>query len=417
MSKDFSFLELREMVEADPKGVLGYLRPKMVAVMDEVKGVAIERETEVLAFFCALVSRTDGAVVGPAGVAKSMMLRQIMRHITGANAYITTLGSDTRPRDLFCKSVAVKKTLAQDGSELVEFVPVLGGKAGSPDVFVTYFDEFGQASGATQEAVRSLLSDREVDVMGVRFDASHQWCTFISTNELPDGPLGARLVLKLETTPVQQESNVIRMAQNSWRRKAEARQRLRQGKTGKTAPQNTISREEIEILQDLVYSVDIPRTVIESMIKIRGELKADGIEIDDRRFVRIQQLVAAHTVIVRGQLTAGVEDLVMMQHSWQTPDEYPKFREKVFQFANPLAAEANRLSDTAVIVVKNAIDSGDARNGRVAMGKLKELFPQIQELIQKATDQGLPDTDVRAAQDRIKTEQARLARELFDMDL
>lgn len=407
----------RSLVDTDPKKVLSEIRSKVQAVMAEVQAVALERETEVLAFMCALASRTDGAIVGSAGIAKSMMLRAIMRHITGAGAYITTLGADTRPRDLFCKSVGVKKTPTADGGETVEFVPVLGGKAGSPDVFVTYFDEFGQASPATQEAIRSLLSDREVDVMGVRFDASHQWCTFISTNELPDGPLGARLVLKLEATPVQQESNMILMAQNSWRRKGELRKQLRQGKSGKSIPQNTISREEMEILQDLVYSVEIPRSVLESMIKIRQELKTEGIEIDDRRFVRIQQLVAAHAVIVGGRLTAGVEDLVMMQHSWQTPDEYPKFREKVFQFANPLAAEANKLADTAVIVVKNAVDSKDPRNGRAAMGKLKELFPQIQELIKKASEQGLPNSDVKAAQDRIKSEQARLARELFDMDM
>lgn len=410
-------LKLRQLADTDPEQLMRIVRPKVRNVMDEIEAVAIERETEVLAFMCALASRTDGAIVGPAGVAKSMMLREIMRHITGANAYITTLGPDTRPRDLFAKSVAVKKTPTTDGGELVEFVPVLGGKAGSPDVYVTYFDEFGQASGATQEAIRSLLSDREVNVMGERFDAHHQWCTFISTNELPRGPLGARLVLKLEVSGVQQDSNVILMAQNSWNRKAQARKRLRQGRSDRASVQHTVSRIEMEALQDIVYSVEIPRTVIESMIKVREELEAEGIEIDDRRFVRIQQLIAAHAVIVRGALVAGVEDLVMMQHSWQTPDEYPKFREKVFMFANPLAAEANKLADTAVIVVKNAIESGDPRNGRVAMSKLKELFPKVEELLQQARDQDLPVDDVKAAQNRIQSEQKRLARELFDMDL
>lgn len=407
--------ELREFVDVDPESVLKELRPKMLAVMDEVQAVALERETEVLAFMCALASRTDGAIVGSAGIAKSMMLRNIMRHITGTRAYITTVGADTRPRDLFAKSVAVKKTQTENG-ELVEFVPVLGGKAGSPDVSVVYLDEFGQANGATQESTRGLLSDREVNVMGERFDASHLWCVFISTNELPDGPLGARFVLKLEAQPVQQESNMILMAQQSWSRKADSRKRERQGKSGKSSPKNTLSKEEIEILQDLVYLVEIPRTVIESMIKIRAELRTEGLDIDDRRFVRIQQLVAAHAVIVRGSLTAGVEDLVMMQHTWQTPDEYPKFREKVFQFANPLAAEANKLADTAVIVVKNAIESGDANNGRTAMNKVKALFPQIDELVKKAKDQNLPDDDVKTAFNRIKTEQARLAKELFDFD-
>ncbi len=177
-----------------------------------------------------------------------------------------------------------------------------------------------------------------------------------------------------------------------------------------------MSLDEFELLRDEVVSAHVPPTVMREQIVIRSELETRGIHIDGRRFVRTIPLVKAHAVLIRGADTAGVEDLVVMQHAWADPGEARAFREVVFGHANPIAAEAEKLVDAAIIAAENAIQSADPRNGRMAIEKIKkEVLPQFPDLLQKAKQQGLPTADVSTAQSRVQAEMQRIAKVLMGM--
>lgn len=442
-------MDLKQMVQSNPKAALKSVRPKVLTVMDEVSHIVLERENEILAVMLALLSNTDGAIVGEGGIAKSQMMRNILGkkpgegRINGAHAYMTVLNSGVRPQDLWSRGVGVSKFDHGDGQVDVDYVPRTDDRGADPRVRALYFDEFSMASELTQESIRSALSDREAHVMGQYLDLGHVWSVWITTNALPKGPLNWRLVCKLEAQEVVQEANQLKMMVASELRKKLSRAKARGYDPGTLLAteltlwednaemveyitrlyeiyQNPtrVSLEEFEVLRDLVFRVEVPPTVKREQIAIRQELQVKGVHIDARRFVRTIPMVMAHAALVRGVLTAGVEDLVIMQHAWAEPGETRAFREVVFGHANPIAAEAEKLVDTAIIAAQNAIQSGDPSNGRMAISKIKsEVLPQFPELLKQAEEQGFPTQDVRSAQARVQEQMQAIVRELMGFDI
>lgn len=434
----------------NPKAVLDALRPTIHTIMGEVAHGSLEREAEILAVMLCLASGTDGAIVGEGGIAKSQMMRSLLGkrqgegRIDGAHAYMTTLNAGVRPQDLWSRGTGVNKADLGDGHMTVDYVPRLQGRGADPNVRALYFDEYSMAPEGTQESVRSALSDREAYVMGEYLDLKHVWSVWITTNALPKGPLNWRLVCKLEAQEVQQEANQLKMMVASELRKKLAR--LKERGYGKDAIEEMVLGElsmwegdqemgdyitrlfeilnkptrigidEFELLRDLVMRVEVPPTVMREQVAIRAELKARSIHVDGRRFVRTIPMVMAHAAIVRGVLTAGVEDLVVMQHAWADVGEARAFREVVFGHANPIAAEAEKLVDAAIVAAQNAIESGDPRNGRMAINKIKtDILPAFPGLLQKAQEMKLPDTDVKSAQQRVQEQMQKIVTELMGM--
>lgn len=442
---------LRTLVVQEPGKALRELRPRVLRIMDEVNHIVLERESEILAVMLSLLSGTDGAIVGEGGIAKSQMMRNILGkkpgegRIAGAHAYMTVLNSGVRPQDLWSRGVGVQKVDHGDGRTDVNYEPRTDSRGADPRVRAIYVDEFSMGSEMTQESVRAALSDREAHVMGAVLDLGHVWSVWVTTNALPKGPLNWRLVCKLEVQEVVQESNQLKMMVASDLRKRLARfkkrgypddvldelylevltlwsddpemveyvERLYQILQNPTR----VDLETFEFLKDLVFRVSVPPTVKRGQVEIRRELQTRGIHIDARRFVRTIPMVKAHAALVRGSLTAGVEDLVVMQHAWADPGEARAFREVVFGHANPIAAESEKLVDQAIIAAENAIQSGDVGNGRMAIKKIKvEIIPGFAELITKAEDQGLPVADIKTAQQRAHEQIARVSNELLGTD-
>lgn len=434
----------------NPAAALAALRPTVNTIMAEVGHSSIERETEILAVMLCLASGTDGAVVGEGGIAKSQMMRTLLGkkqgegRIQGAHAYMTTLNAGVRPQDLWSSGVGVNRAELGEGQVSVDYKPRLNGRGADPSVRALYFDEYSMAPEGTQESVRSALSDREAYVMGEYLDLAHIWSVWITTNALPKGPLNWRLVCKLEAQEVQQEANQLKMMVASELRKK--LNRLKGRGYGREAIDEMVSAElamwdgdqemvdyitrlfeilnnptrmsidEFELLRDLVLRVDVPPTVMREQVAIRQELQSRGIHIDGRRFVRTIPMVMAHAAIVRGVLTAGVEDLVVMQHAWADVGEARAFREVVFGHANPVAAEAEKAVDEAIVIAQNAIESGDPRNGRMAINKIKaEILPKFPDLLQKAQQSNLPDADVKSAQQRVQEQIQKIGTELMGM--
>ena len=83
---------------------------------------------------------------------------------------------------------------------------------------------------------------------------------------------------------------------------------------------------------------------------------------------------------------------------------------------HPFGWEAEKLVDAAIIAAENAIQSADPRNGRMAIGKIKqEILPQFPALLEKASQQGLPVADVKAAQSRVQEQIQKVAKELMGL--
>jgi len=443
--------ELRAMVSTNPQKVLGIIRPKVLKILDEINLLVQEKENETLAVVLSLLSGTDGAVVGAGGIAKSLLMRNILGkkpgegRIDGAHAFMLVFQGDTRPADLWSSGIGTRKTDHGDGTVDTDYIPRVEGRGADPRVRALYFDEFSMGPDKTQESARSAMSDREAYVLGQRVDLDHVWSVWISTNALPKGPLNWRLVCKLEAQEVIQESNQLKMMVASELRKKLARLKARG--FGQNAADELIlgelamwedepemmeyinrfyeiyqnptrlSMDEFEILRDLVFQVQVPPTIKREQLKIRSELATKGVHVDGRRFVRTIPMVMAHAVLVSGELIAAPKNLAPMQHAWAEPGEARKFREVVYKHANDIAADAQRLVDQAMAIAQEAIASQDLKNGRFAISKIKsEIVPQFAELIDKARDQEMPVEDVKAARSRAHEQIATINNALMGTD-
>jgi len=258
----------------------------------------IERETLVELVALAAVAEEHVLIIGAPGTAKSEAVRRIAK-ATGGSYFEYLLGRFTEPSEIF-GPVDLRKL--KEGIVETETTGML------PEAEIAFLDEIFLGSTAILNTLLGILNERIFRRGHTRLKCPLRVCVGAS-NALPtDESLAAfadRFLVRLFVEPIA-DPMLESLLEGGW-------------DLAKKDFSHAAKIEDIDNLSQLVSSVDLAniRPQIAQAVRI---LRSAGINISDRRAVKMQRLIAS-AAILDGRIIAQSNDLWTLIYAVPTHEQ------------------------------------------------------------------------------------------------
>lgn len=374
---------------------------KLYGVRDELEGFLIEREEAIRAALIALLARQHLFLLGPFGTAKSLLVRELVKRFCspaggGLRLFTKLVSPGTKPEELFGPP---SLPLLKEGKYSFAIKHML------PDVEVAFLDELFNAGPFLHAPLLSITDMRifeNPECINVPLIS-----LFAASNLVPrpdtvaSRALWDRITIRVEVSRVH-DSNFITMLQLG----------------SVPAPQVTVSKTELEELQQVAARIPIPQSVYEKMLELRQELRdSKGLDISERRWMSARQIMGAHAVW-RGSGLVEEDDLIIFQWMWDDPGQQSDIRRIVARLSNPTKAQALSLGDQADGVYQEAMKAqhhgtlDDDAKGTIAFTAartLRTIERQIVQLLEDAQAEGRSVVGIKPIAEEVKRKRMKLA--------
>ena len=288
----------------------------------ELKTKFPEREALIDGLLVSLINRSHVLMVGPPGSGKTLLATELAK-ACGVSFFEKQLSNFSEPRHLW-GGLDIKKYMETGISE-----NMITGML--PQAEVAFLDEVGRGSKSILDELLVLMSDRKYKHGNMVLKTPLMSLMGASNTFFEDGleALYDRFLLRYLVP---------------WVKDGATKRALRRSRKPPQI-QTKITKEQLELLQNEVAGVEISEELEESIDEIMLELKKQGLERSDRRWMWIENAIAAHAVM-EGRSKADDSDLVVLNHClWNTEAEIQIVSGVVRKFANTALAEAEQLYD------------------------------------------------------------------------
>jgi len=282
---------------------LAAAQQKLERVRDELNTLVLEGEDRIDVMLAALLARQHVVLLGPPGVAKSMLARLAAARLpTGANSYFEWLMTRfSTPDELF--GTPKMSALQQDRLERNT-----DGKL--PTASIVFLDEVFKGSGIILNTLLSAMQDR-VFHNGSGAQKIPLQTLIGASNEMPaddeSGALWDRFLFRMDLRPLQTDA---------------AREALFSLPGGQV--QHAFTADELAALQhevDRRVRSDDRRALITPLLTLQTQCRDADIEVSDRRIRQAMRACAAWSVVMGDDaLHPGTLD-VLKWVLWNTPDQ------------------------------------------------------------------------------------------------
>lgn len=380
-----------------PTSTLTAIASKLRAIATELGGAFVEREEVIAGMLVALVARQHVLLVGTPGTAKSALARAVAERVVGGVHFEMLMTRFTTPEEVFGPVSLV-------GLQEDRYVRLLEGRLAAAHTAMV--DEVGKAGSAILNALLGVMADRVY-----HNDGRVVPCPLMSlvgaSNELPDGDelaaLYDRFMLRYEVAPLS-DGGFTRL--------------LALAPTG--APTTTVTIAELDAAHEALAGVTLPDVVMASLAKLRGELRANGFAISDRRWRAALDVLRA-SAFYHGRTVVGEDDLEILNHIlWSRPADRSAIAQAVAMVGNPLKAKATELADRAAAIHEEAARHFASKDPDViqkaamqANTKLKGILTELQRLVD--THQGQDVSRVEATLEKVRNLNADVVRRGFGL--
>jgi MoxR-like ATPase len=340
----------------------------MIKKINEIKtflnAMYVEREAMIDGMLTAFIARQHVLFVGVPGTAKSAMVADLAKCITGTNYFQWLLTRFSTPEELF--GPVSLKALEQDTYKR-------NTRNKLPEAHIGFVDEIFKANSAILNALLTLANERLFYNNG-GIVQSPLFSIVGASNEWPEEGEGLealfdRFILRYEIDYIQDGNDFVKMLQGSY-----------------PAQRPTISLAELEQLQfQSEMMVTVPQDILETLRDIRDELRLEGIRPSDRRFRQVLSLLKA-TATLDGRDVVTRKDLIILVHSlWVTPEANERdivrrtIQDRVL---DPVEKEISDLTDIIRDLARN-VDSSDLNDTKVVLEhsqKIKSLKTQVENI-------------------------------------
>ena len=249
----------------------------------------------------SLLARENAFLLGPPGTAKSAIVRALSNGIDDGKNFEYLLTRFTEPNEIF-GPFDIRKL--KDG-ELVT-----NTEAMMPEASMVFLDEIFNANSAILNSLLTALNEK-IFRRGKETKKLPALMFVGASNILPeDEALNAlldRFLIRVKCDYVDPDLlNEVLLA--GWKL---------ENKTSELMP--TIKADEIRILQEETRKVDLS-SIRNEYVDLIHSLRNAGINVSDRRAVKIQNLIAASAYIC-GRKTAIISDLWILKYIWDTEEQ------------------------------------------------------------------------------------------------
>ena len=307
-----------------------------------------EKETEISLSLLAALAGESVILLGPPGVAKSMVARQLKCAFRGARNFEYLMSRFSTPDEIF-GPVSIQKLKTSDTYERAV-------EGYLPTADVVFLDEIWKAGPAIQNTLLTVINEK-LFRNGIREIQLPLKLLVAASNELPAKGEGLealwdRFVIRIESRPIRQEKNFREMLLGV---KSEAGGQGQEAE--ESAQSNAITAEEYAEWSKAIDRIGVKEEVLDAISVIRKSLRAVNVDeaaerrhvyVSDRRWKNIMRLLRT-SAFIQDREEVAVCDLLPIYHClWQEPEERDAIRALVIRAL--FAPHADKL-----VEMKNAL--------------------------------------------------------------
>jgi MoxR-like ATPase len=371
---------------------------KLNSIEKELGNYIYEKEEVFKLIKVALVGKRNLFMLGKTGQAKTFVISEYMKRITGSTFFETLMSKQKDEEQLFARL---------DIASYVNGTVNVITKDKLLEADVAMLDEFFKAGEPILDSLLKYLNFEDVNLEGITIK-NKGIATFTASNEIPDflkeedqilRPLYDRLHLKMITDYIKDKDNF----------KAAAR-----AKVSRSAQKisNTMDIYELRLLNEKAWEVVIPDEIWDLVWDLSSKIhEKTDYEVSDRKKIE-SGIVLQSYALINGRDKVIREDLdILKYYLWEKPETISSIAEIVNDFIeNPLKDTILGYKSTASELVEEAIKQvaslgegiQDKKNKMKALKKAKNELIQVHTLIEQ--------TEVAVTKDEDRV----LIRETFD---
>ena len=366
-----------------------------------------EKETEISLSLLAALAGESIILLGPPGVAKSMVARQLKNAFRDAHSFEYLMSRFSTPDEIF-GPVSIQKLKTSDTYERA-----VDGYLPTADV--VFLDEIWKAGPAIQNTLLTVINEK-IFRNGNREMHLPLKLLVAASNELPAKGEGLealwdRFVIRIESRPIKMEKNFRAMLLGKLGVRSEelgvSSAEFSADSAVSTASSDVrISSSEYEEWSKKIDHVGVKEEVLDDISSIRKALRAVNVDeaaerrniyVSDRRWKNIVRLLRT-SAFMQDRTEVEVCDLLPIYHClWQEPEERNAIRQIVIRslfapFADQLVEMKQALAEDIQYhrVRKNPDD------GRDYEGEIESLSDSLSTLERQLGDNLFVSADDKA---------------------
>ncbi|MGN8072642.1 AAA family ATPase [Mucilaginibacter sp. 22184] len=273
---------------------------KLLVVLNHLKELFVGKDEIIDLMGICLAASENLFLLGPPGTAKSATVRELSKLLDG-QTFEYLLTRFTEPNELFGPF---------DIRKLREGDLVTNTEGMLPEASLIFLDELLNANSAILNSLLMVLNEK-VFRRGRETKKLPALMVIGASNHLPEDEalqaLFDRFLLRVRCDNVDPEQlNAVLHA--GW---------VLERRTQEEKPQ--IHPEEVRQLQQVAAKVDLA-TIRPAYIELIHQLRNAGLQVSDRRAVKLQRVIAASAVLCKRQ-EARLSDLWVLRHIWDTEEQ------------------------------------------------------------------------------------------------
>ena len=340
------------------------MKERFEQLLREMNRGIYEKETEISLSLLAALAGESVILLGPPGVAKSMVARQLKTAFRDAQSFEYLMSRFSTPDEIF-GPVSIQKLKTSDTYERA-----VDGYLPTADV--VFLDEIWKAGPAIQNTLLTVINEK-LFRNGNREIHLPLKLLVAASNELPAKGEGLealwdRFVIRIESRPIRQEKNFRKML-------LEVKSEERRVKNP-----TAISAEEYQEWSKEISGIGVGEEVLDSISSIRKSLRAVNVDeaaerrniyVSDRRWKNIVRLLRT-SAFMQDREEVAICDLLPIYHClWQEPEERDAIRSIVIRalfapFADKLMEMKNALAeDIKYHRIRKSPDDGRDYEGEI----------------------------------------------------
>ena len=342
------------------------------------------KETEISLSLLAALAGESIILLGPPGVAKSMVARQLKTAFREAQSFEYLMSRFSTPDEIF-GPVSIQKLKTSDTYERAV-------EGYLPTADVVFLDEIWKAGPAIQNTLLTVINEK-IFRNGNREMHLPLKLLVAASNELPAKGEGLealwdRFVIRIESRPIKLEKNfrAMLLEVKSEERGVKKQSSAAEGK----ANSNAITAEEYAEWAEKISKIGVKEAVLDAISAIRKSLRAVNVDeaaerrniyVSDRRWKNIVRLLRT-SAFMQDREEVDICDLLPIYHClWQEPEERDAIRNIVIRalfspFADKLVEMKNALAED----IKYHRVRRNPEDGRDYEGEIENLSDGLSSL-------------------------------------
>ena len=363
-------------------------------LLQEMNRGIYEKETEISLSLLAALAGESIILLGPPGVAKSMVARQLKTAFREAHSFEYLMSRFSTPDEIF-GPVSIQKLKTSDTYERAV-------EGYLPTADVVFLDEIWKAGPAIQNTLLTVINEK-IFRNGNREMHLPLKLLVAASNELPAKGEGLealwdRFVIRIESRPIKLEKNFRAMlleVKSEEQRASEVKSEERgafevKSEERRVNNSNAITAEEYAEWTERIDKIGVKIEVLDAISAIRKSLRAVNVDeaaerrniyVSDRRWKNIVRLLRT-SAFMQDREEVDICDLLPVYHClWQEPEERDAIRNIVIRalfspFADKLVEMKNALAED----IKYHRVRRNSEDGRDYEGEIEALSDGLSSL-------------------------------------